>query len=503
MLFGLYLLVRFGTCLIIPKIIVSIFGLFLLDLTWYIKFLSFGPVLFFIFAFGALIVWVWEKKFLIFMLVLYFLNIVLLFLIEYNSTGFEFQYASLQARTSDIYLSFTLYLILLIFILIRVKKDFLMQKENAIRSDKLKTAFLANLSHEIRTPMNSIVGFSNLIEQNPDPKTIKKYIGNIKHSSESLLRLINEILDLSKIEAGYSDIYLTDFSILKLFDEIKNIFLIEIARRDKHKLKIRYHLPEEDLIVRSDYLILSQILSILLNNAIKFSSEGEIIFSCDLKNDKLQIAIKDNGPGIPEESQSQIFDRFTKFDHNGVNTEGSGIGLSIAQKLVGLLQGDIWVYNNMDGGATFIFTIPYIKASKESAEIKEKIKTDSNMNYIPGNNVLVVEDDKPGYLLIREMLRPLKLNLHLVTDGKDAIDFVKSNPSTKLILMDLKLPFMDGYEATRRIKETNPNIIIIAQTAYAMQGDKEKALGAGCDHYLTKPLDNESLLALVNSCISN
>jgi len=201
---GLYFLVRFGNCLFIPKLLLSFLGIVLLDLTWYSKFLSNGPVLLFIMIFGALILWVWDGKWLVFLLSLYFINVFVLFLIETTAPEYAFSYPDPGRRSSDIYLSFLLYSSLLIFLLYMVKREFIRQTNQALKADRLKSAFLANMSHEIRTPLNAIVGFSQLLNEDITNENKQQYTGTIQQSSFHLLRLIDDILDLSRIEAGQS-----------------------------------------------------------------------------------------------------------------------------------------------------------------------------------------------------------------------------------------------------------------------------------------------------------
>jgi CheY-like chemotaxis protein len=254
--------------------------------------------------------------------------------------------------------------------------------------------------------------------------------------------------------------------------------------------------------VQTDPLRLKQILSNLLNNALKFTSQGTIIFSCAKKGKELIFTVSDTGTGIPEEDQARIFERFIKFNYQGLNTEGTGIGLSITEKLVSLLNGRIWLRSIVGKGSDFFFSIPYVPPKNQSSLHKktQKVNISQNSETRP---ILVVEDDKTSYMLIKEFLRPLNIETHHVTDGTDAINFVKMNPDIRLILMDIKLPFMDGYEATKAIKQLNPKIPIIAQTAYALIGDKEKALSAGCDEYLTKPLDLKKLHEVIKPYLSN
>lgn len=501
LLLGMYFLVRFGTCLIIPKLVVSILGLILLDITWYAKFLSLGPVLIFIFAFGALLVWAWNGRSMYYMLLFYLINIIVLGIIEYKSPAFAFEYDSLQTRTIDIYLSFILYFSLLIFLLIVVKRDFMEQKEKAVKADKLKTAFLANLSHEIRTPMNSIIGFSNLLRSAQGTERADKYITTIQNSSDSLLRLIDELLDLSKIEAGYTQILNSSFSVKDLFSELQVVFTNELEGREKQNIKLEFTIENNDIAIRSDYLRLRQILSNLLNNAIKFSDKGVIKYHCRRENDLLYFTVSDQGPGIKEEDQKSIFERFIKLEDSGLNTDGAGIGLSIVKKMVQLLNGAIHVDSKPGSGATFTFSIPYKKPGIEFTSKQDSNKQNIDMDTKTKHPVLVVEDDRSSYLLIKEMLSPLNLDIFHVGDGKDAVEFVDKRPEISLILMDLKLPFMDGFEATKLIKQKHPEIVIIAQTAFAMPGDKELATEAGCDSYITKPLHLETFLKTIKSFI--
>jgi signal transduction histidine kinase len=500
---GLYLFLRFGNCLYIPKVILTGLGLIILDFTWYSKYLSNGPVLFFILIFAALVIWVWEGKCLGILLFYYFLNLAVLGIIESNAPEYLFKYPDNADRSLDIYLSFFLYSSLMIFLLYAVKKEFERQKRKAERADKLKSAFLANMSHEIRTPMNAIVGFSQLLNDGTGSDNKQQYINIIQNSSDNLLRLLNDIIDLSKIEAGDLEIKQSEINVRDLFIELKDIYLIEALKREKTTVQISFNLPDGNIFFQSDPLRLKQILSNLLNNALKFTSNGTIIFSCIKKGRELIFTVSDTGTGIPIEDQPKIFERFTKFNYQGRNTEGTGIGLSITEKLVSLLNGRIWLSSVVGKGSDFFFSIPYIppKNQLSSQEKTKKMNLSQNSEII--RPILVVEDDKTSYMLIKEFLRPLNIEIHHVTDGTDAINFIKINPDIRLILMDIKLPFMDGYEATRAIKMINPKIPIIAQTAYAMNGDREKSLEAGCDDYITKPLDLKKLQELVKPYLLN
>ncbi|NOY36191.1 MAG: response regulator [Chlorobi bacterium] len=501
-LLGLYFLVRFGKYLFYPKLIVTLLCLIGLDLGWYYKFLSFGPVLFFIFVFGALVIWFWDRKILAIMLTIYFLNIAALFLIEYTKPDLTFPYPNFKIRTIDIYLSFTIYAVLMIFILYMMKKDFKRQKEKAKRADKLKTAFLANMSHEIRTPMNAIYGFSKMLENETDPNQRQHYLKIIQRSSESLLKMINEVVDLSRIEAGYFNIEYKEFSVKEIFNDLKRIYGKILFDKGKTSVQLDFSISKKDVRILSDPNRVRQILINLVDNALKFTSEGSVKVSCTRRRKEVIFSVSDTGTGIPEEDQKNIFRRFIKFNYKGLNTEGSGIGLSIVEKIIRMLNGRIWFHSKWGEGTTFFFALPLPAEERSTDVLTERSGESTTEEAKPGKLILVVEDDPASIILISKLLQPLHYKIHLVKDGQAAVDFVKSHPQIDLILMDLKLPHMNGYSATQIIKKMHPEIPVIAQTAFAMPGDREKALKAGCDEYITKPINTRKLLDMITKYLS-
>lgn len=504
LLIGMYFLLRFGRFLFYPKLVITLLGLLSLDITWYSKFLSSGPLLLFILVFAALVIWVWEGKALLIMLCVYFINIAVLFVIEQNTPAYLLQYPDKELRSIDIYISFLFYSILMISLLYTAKKQFQRQKDKAVESDILKSAFLANMSHELRTPMNHIIGFSALLENEEDSEKRLEFLKIIQNSGAGLLKLITDLIDLSKIEAGDILVSMSNFSINEMFIELKQIYTYELQKREKSNVQLNYHLPGTDFIIYTDPIRLKQILSNLLNNAIKFTVSGTIEYSCYQEGKELIFSLSDTGVGIPETDRKHIFERFKKYNYQGMNNEGTGIGLSIAEKIVMMLNGRIWLESAVGEGTTFLFSIPYtgntvaITPNQKNMEHTKAVKTN-----VFRKTILVVDDDKVSYLLIKELLRPLNYNIEFVTNGKDAVDFIKLRPETVLILMDIQLPYMDGYEATSEIRKFNNEIPIIAQTAYAMTGDREKAIDAGCNDYLAKPLDLNKLNEVVKSYISN
>jgi signal transduction histidine kinase len=385
------------------------------------------------------------------------------------------------------------------------KEELKNAKEKAEESDRLKSAFLANMSHEIRTPMNAIVGFSELVEFETDPAKKHQYVKIIQNSSTNLLNLIIGIVDLSKIEIGAIQLTYSNFMISEIFNELKEIYTLELIKRDKHDVKINICLPGGDIFIHSDPYRIKQVISNLLGNAVKFTTRGTISIECTKLNDELIFSVSDTGIGIPEKDQKKIFERFIKFDYHGMNDEGTGIGLSLVEKLVTLLDGRIWL-KSVDGeGSAFFFSIPFIAPTSTSAPVSLNNSQKKNGKGISEKKkqILVVEDEKESFTLIQEILRPLNIEINHVGDGKEAVEFIKMNPETQLILMDMKLPFMNGDEATVEIRKFNTDILIIAQTAYAMLGDREKAIEAGCNYYITKPIESKKLKELVTKHLLN
>jgi signal transduction histidine kinase len=355
---ALYFILRYTSYLFWPKLILTTIGIAFLDITWYVKYLSNGPVLFFVFAFGALVLWVWHGRALVVLLSIYFLNIVFLFFIDYTAASSLFDYPSPDKRMWDIYLSFFLYSALLIFLLYIIKRDFITQKEKAIRSDQLKTAFLSNMSHEIRTPMNAIVGFSSLIEDEKDQTTRAQYVDIIQNSSDNLLKLINDIIELSKIETADFQLIYEAFTIDQLFTAVKQIVLNEQKKHKRSNIELIFNDSTTNKTIISDPRRIQQLLINLIVNALKFTEKGSVIIDAKLNNNLLQFTVTDTGIGIKPEDLPKIFDRFVKFDHHGSNKEGSGIGLTLVQHIVEVLKGEITVESKENSGSTFIVSFP-------------------------------------------------------------------------------------------------------------------------------------------------
>jgi CheY-like chemotaxis protein len=314
--------------------------------------------------------------------------------------------------------------------------------------------------------------------------------------------LIDDIIDLSKIEAGDLQLVQADFSVKAMFDELESIYKLELQKKNKEHIALEFVLPSGDIILQADPFRMRQVLMNLLNNALKFTNQGSIIVACQKKNGELLFEVKDTGVGIPKNDQANVFDRFTKFDYHGLNNEGSGIGLSIVEKIIHLLQGSIWLESEEGKGTSFYFTIPYSAMKKVTFAFESPSETITLITPTNTVKILVVEDDPVSFLLLKEILKPTNYQVYHSENGKDAVEFIQKNTDVDLILMDVNLPIMNGHEATKEIRKFNPKIPIIAQTANAMSGDKEKALEAGCTDFLTKPIQAKLLLEKVGLYLS-
>lgn len=382
----------------------------------------------------------------------------------------------------------------------QTEKSLLVAKEKAEESDNLKTAFLSNMSHEIRTPMNAIVGFSQLLS-NPNFDQEKKdvFVEQININSESLLKLIEDIIYISKIEAGKVEIIKTECLINRLLEDLRTSFLEHKRRMDKNKIKLTLEIgvKEPDFILITDPQRLKQIFTNLLGNALKFTEKGTVEFGYHVKNEKfLQFYVKDTGMGIKKEKLKYVFDRFTKVSANKTKLYGgTGLGLSISKHLIEHLGGKIRVESVENKGSKFIFTHPYKKYFSETTE--SYIETTTTIeDLLKNTNILVAEDEEINFLFLKETLHQSGAKVDWAKNGQEAIDLAL-NKEYDLILMDMKMPVMDGYDATKKIKKIKPNTPIIAQTAYALPEEQKIGYEAGCDFYLSKPIDPINLINIL------
>lgn len=384
-----------------------------------------------------------------------------------------------------------------------LEQDLIIAKERAEEGDRLKTAFLANMSHEIRTPMNGILGFAGLLkEQKLTGEEQQEYISIIEKSGYRMLNIINDIVDISKIESGQMNIYLSPTNINKQIEYTYNFFRQE-AENKGLLLLFKKSLPSKHAIITTDREKVYAILTNLVKNAIKFTPSGSIEFgyypdSLVLPTGQLTFYVKDSGIGIPQDRQQAVFDRFVQADIGDKRAfQGAGLGLSISKAYVQMLGGKIWVESVEEKGSTFYFTIPYHHKEPELTEINELEMINEEQKKVKNLKILIAEDDELNEKLISIGVKMFGKVILKARTGSDAVEVCRKNPDLDLILMDIKMPKMNGYEATREIRMFNNDVIIIAQTAYALVGDREKAIEAGCNNYIAKPFDKKALTALI------
>ncbi len=376
------------------------------------------------------------------------------------------------------------------------EEELIKAKEKAEESDRLKTAFLHNISHEIRTPMNSIVGFSELItDSDLTPEIRNEFIQTIVQNSNQLLSIITQIISMATLETGQERINEKEISlnaILKIvFDEYHSE-----AVRNNISLNYNAPLPENEDKLITDETKLIQIISNLLGNALKFTKKGSIDFGYTVKDKFLEFYIKDTGIGIPEESHEKIFERFHQVENSlSRGYEGSGLGLSISKGYVELLGGKIWLTSKPGEGSVFYFTIPFRQAGFNKTPKPGVVQ---NYKFTKTITVLVAEDENNNFKLLEYYLSNDNIVVLHASNGSEAVQFCKNNSQINLVLMDLKMPVLDGFEATKIIKAFRPELPIIAQTAYTRDLDRTKAFACGCSDFLSKPFKKEELLIKIH-----
>ena len=377
--------------------------------------------------------------------------------------------------------------------------ELIIAKEKAEESDKLKTAFLQNMSHEIRTPLNGIIGFSSLLNyEDISREEIKEYSAIISQSGNRLIEIVNNVLDISKIETGQIVIEQKAIVIDEIFADLLTFFT-PVARTKKIRLEYANQ-GDKTKMIYSDEAKLHQILTNLINNAVKFTKSGSIDFGFETKGNIIQFYVKDTGIGIPAELHDKVFIRFIQAEQSMTkNYEGAGLGLAISKGLVELLGGKIWVESEIGMGTTFFFTLP-------DATVKEHAKTEKIFTEVQGKEsqrkILIAEDDWTSFQYLSKMLSKSKVSIIHAENGEQAVEFAKTIPDIDLILMDIRMPVMNGIDAARLIKQIRPDLPIIAQTAYAFSEEKTTILSTGFDEYLSKPLQYSKLNELIKKYLN-
>ena len=375
--------------------------------------------------------------------------------------------------------------------------------EKAIESDRLKSVFLSTMSHELRTPLNAIIGFSDLIDRNTKPKDLERFVKTINNSGVLLLELVEGLFDITLIEAGEVQVEKNFNNLYEILEDLMEVTRAEQLKLDKKAITIKVNdYPfSKDLEIFTDKHKLKQVLLNLLKNALKFTHTGSINLDVSKKviNKKsfIKFVVKDTGIGIPSEKLNLIFDIFRQADDSHTRKYGgAGIGLSVTQKLTSLLGGSIHVESVLNKGTVFTVLIP-LTENKINLPKNASEDVSLEMKY-PQKTILVAEDDASSLVLLKVYLDKLGVNILHAKNGKEAVDlFINNGHQIDLILMDINMPIMNGYDASMKIKAHNPTVPIIAQTAYAISGDREKALENGCDDYISKPINGKNLVSLI------
>ena len=377
------------------------------------------------------------------------------------------------------------------------EQELVRAKEKAEEHDRLKSAFLANMSHEIRTPMNGILGFASLLKE---PKLSgndkQRFIGIIEKSGIRMLNIINDLIDISKVESGQMKTSISETNINNQIEYIHAFFFQEVEAKGMHIILDKLLAPDQATIT-TDREKLFAILTNLVKNAIKYSDDGVIKIGCEKKERFLEFYVKDTGIGISPNRQTAVFDRFVQADIEDARAfQGAGLGLTISKAYVEMLGGSIWLTSMLGKGSEFYFTIPFRPVSSEEENINV---TNGNQDSIGKKKlkILIAEDDEVSSMFLSLVMEDFSCEtIHAVT-GTEAVSISRQNPDIDLIMMDIKLPLLSGYDAATQIRQFNTDVIIIAQTAYGLVNDKDKALEVGCDDYISKPIDRSRLETMI------
>lgn len=381
----------------------------------------------------------------------------------------------------------------------KMLEDLIAAKIKAEESDKLKTAFLHNISHEIRTPLNGILGFGQLLTEThiPDDQKVE-YFEIIKKSSNRLMNTISDYIDMAMLFSGTMRAQMTEFDLDTLLDKI----IEGIRHKDKSgDVIFTSSLPanQQRLRLYSDPEFIRKIIEVLLNNAIKFTKYGTINFGYEKLPGQLNFFVEDTGEGVAPDKLELIFEMFAQEDYSNAKAHsGSGLGLSIAKGLVKLLGGEIHINSTKNKGSVFCFTIPY-NEPEENNSIATKSTTNNNSE--KDILILIAEDEQMNYLYLAEVMKLSGFKIIRAETGEEAVELCKQNDDINLVLMDIKMPVLNGIEATKQIHVFKPELPIIAITAYAQTGDKHRCIEAGCIGYLAKPIRKEDILNLLQEII--
>ena len=389
---------------------------------------------------------------------------------------------------------------------VQLKNDLEKAKQRADESDILKSNFLANMSHEIRTPMNGILGFVQLLKGEDSAEKRDRYIDIVYHNGMMLVNLIDDIIDISKIDAGQLAVNQAECNLDDLMFDVYTFFNEVKFKQEKEHINIRLlNLnDDESNILFTDGQRLRQVLVNLMGNALKFTDKGNIEFGYLNKpeDNKIQFFVRDSGIGIPEDKRDIIFERFRQVQEGSTRRYGgTGIGLYISKNIISILGGNIWFESVVGEGTTFFFDIPYKDKYLETTGSQFFSTQLPEYNWI-GKNILIAEDVEVNYRYLSTILADTKANILWAKNGKEVVSKILDSDNIDIVLMDIQMPLMDGYEATVEIRKQKPSLPIIAQTAYALPHDNIKCFEVGCNDYISKPINANLLKQKIDTLLN-
>ncbi|MEA1896644.1 MAG: ATP-binding protein [Bacteroidota bacterium] len=477
-----------------------IFILLILSALWIENAGSDGPIGYVYFALLVFIMLFFKKPYNFIMIFILGLTIISLYIVEAYFPDVVTPYPEGANRTMDHLSVFIPVIIIISFFIYNTRQYYFSEKKKAETSDKLKSSFLANMSHEIRTPMNSIIGFSQLLSENPDAKTQKKYVDLILESGDSLLTLINEILDISQIEAGQGKLFPKNFQLEQLLADLHVTFEAERIKNKKYDIELILAEPEGTVrkTMYADPNRLKQVLSNLINNALKFTDSGKISFGYSLlPGQKIRFFVEDTGIGIASENLEAIFHRFFKLEDD-INRlyRGTGLGLAICKQIVEMMGGKLSVHSKLTKGSRFFFDLA-LYTGWEDMEVKTFQKKTKIYKW-KRKKILIAEDEELNFKLFFEIFKSTGVEISRASTGREAIDLFRKKPDFDLLILDLKMPELNGIDAFKEIRKLNSKVPAIAVTAYALQEDKLKCLSIGFNEYLAKPFRKIEFLKTVD-----
>ncbi len=484
----------------ISKYLLTIVTIVMINIQWAVNYGSTSPIPYLFVVLYSFIFFLFHGKVRNFFTLAVILNVVVLIAIEIQNPNIFGQYENDTIRLVDMLWGLLMYFLISIILLTIAMRFYKNQQEKAQTADRLKSSFLANMSHEIRTPMNGILGFTSLLK---DPEiTVEqqhKYIKIIEESGVRLMGIINDIVDISKIESGLMEVNIQDVNIHEITEYLYDFFNPEARKKGIH-LSVSNGLLQPELWIKTDKEKLYAILTNLLKNAILYTQEGSVKYGYRVESNIMRFFVIDTGPGIPKFLQDVVFERFMQADaaRNQV-IQGTGLGLSITKAYVEMLGGRIHLESIPGKGSEFYFTIPFSNLPKTSGFEIEKDSISFDDNYFKDLRILIAEDDLASILLLEALFPKTKYPVLKARTGLEVVEMCKNNPDLDFILMDIRMPELNGYEATKRIRAFNKTVKIIAQTAHGLSGDKEKALEAGCNDYISKPVNINQLLLIMKN----